>query len=132
MRHTLPNRILLPLLAVALTLPLYGCRSPKPLEMTDSGTRVSIRMGQQLHISLDANPTTGYTWAIDGAVPEQLEIVDSPQFTARSAALGAGGTEVWSFRGVRPGDCMLRLKNWRSFEPSTPPLHEFVVRIDVR
>lgn len=132
MRLTLPNRLLAPLMAVALALPLSACRSPKPLEMTDSGSRQRIFVGQQIHISLDANPTTGYAWAIEGDVPKQLEIVDVPRFTAQTAALGASGTEVWTFRGVEPGSCVLRLENRRSFEPSAAPIDEFVVTIDVR
>ncbi len=93
---------------VSLALLLSGCaqRSASPVELTqeDDGASQMLSAGQELSISLDANPTTGYVWAVDGELPSQLEQVGEPEYTAESSALGAGGTEVWVFRGIAPGE----------------------------
>lgn len=120
------------LLAVVLT----GCaeRSASPVEATqkDNGTVQALLVDQQLRVSLDANPTTGYTWAVDGELPPQLEQQGEPVYTAASGAIGAGGTEVWVFKGVSAGTGALKLKYWRSFEPTTAPEETFELTVDVK
>ena len=54
-----------------------------------------------------------------------------PEYTAGSSALGAGGTEVWTFVGKSAGDGTLELKYWRSFEPTATPAGTFEVKIGV-
>ncbi len=115
---------------------LVGCTptSTAPLELgsADSGSSQTLAVGQQLKVSLDSNPTTGYRWAVDGALPPQLEQLGEPEFTAQSSALGAGGVETWTFVGTSAGACTLKLKYWRSFEPTAPPADAFEVNLDVR
>jgi len=115
---------------------LVACsaRSDTPVELTqsDSGTTQTLSVGQELRISLDANPTTGYAWAVDGALPPQLEQAGEPEYTAESNAIGAGGVEVWTFAGAAAGEGTLRLKYWRSFEPTAAPERTFEVTVDVR
>jgi inhibitor of cysteine peptidase len=120
------------LLALAL---LVGCAAktgPVELKASDSSSTQSLAAGQQLKITLDANPTTGYQWAVDGALPAQLEMVGEPTFTAASGAIGSGGSQVWTFVGKASGQGSLRLKYWRSFEPTVAPISTFSVNIDVR
>jgi inhibitor of cysteine peptidase len=83
-------------------------------------------------ISLDANPTTGYQWGIDGALPEQLAQVGDAKYASDSKAIGSGGTEVWTFAGQGSGEGTLKLKYWRSFEPTAAPADTFVVKVTVK
>jgi len=110
-----------------------GSKTAAPLELTskDSGSQQTLAVGQQLKITLDANPTTGYLWAVD-AVPDQLEQSGDPVYSSRSGAMGAGGTEVWTFVGKSAGTRPLKLKYWRSFEPTAAPAKAFEVTVDVR
>lgn len=113
-----------------------GCTSatPTPLKITqaDSGSTQELATGQELQITLDANPTTGYQWGADGAVPDQLEQVGEPKFTANSNALGASGSEVWTFKGKTSGEGVLSLKYWRTFEPTATPAANFSVTVKVK
>lgn len=122
-------------LVVAAVFGLSGCTSgpSKSLDITgqDGGSTQQLKVGQELKVALEANPTTGYMWALDGKLPVQLESVGEPVFTADSKAIGAGGNEVWTFAGKSEGKATLKLKYWRSFEPTTPPLKTFSVTIDV-
>jgi inhibitor of cysteine peptidase len=114
---------------------LVGCapKSAPPLELgsADSGSSQTLAVGQQLRVSLDSNPTTGYRWAIDGALPPQLAQVGEPKFTAQSSAIGAGGVELWTFVGRSAGACTLKLKYWRSFEPTATPANAFEAALNV-
>jgi inhibitor of cysteine peptidase len=130
-------RTLALLVAVAtLALLVAACNSapPAPLELTekDTGTTQTLSIGQELRISLAANPTTGYRWGLDGAVPSQLEQVGEPSYSAESTAIGAGGTEVWTFSAKSPGEGTLKLKYFRSFEPTAPPAQTFAVTTKVK
>lgn len=57
------------LLALTLSACVWNSASPVELNGQDSGGQQGIAIGQQLRISLDSNPSTGYRWAIDGAIP---------------------------------------------------------------
>ncbi len=121
------------ILGTFLALSAIACTSqaPAPLELTqkDNGSRQSLSIGQELRISLAANPTTGYMWELDGETPEQLEQVGEPAYSAESSAIGAGGTEVWTFRAQSSGEGMLKLKYFRSFEATAPPADTFEVTV---
>jgi len=109
-------------------------KPPAPLELTqaESGTTREMQIGQELSITLDANPTTGYQWDVVGQVPAQLERVGASQFTPASDALGAGGTQVWTFVARSAGEGTLEMKYWRSFEPTVPAIAKFRVVLRVK
>ena len=134
-----------PIVAVAIALVAVaglvsacsGKTNPEPpaplaLAKAESGTTQDLQIGQELRITLDANPTTGYQWDVVGQVPAQLERVGSPRFAPASDALGAGGTQVWTFVAVSAGEGTLKMKYWRSFEPTAPPPAEFRVTLRVK
>jgi inhibitor of cysteine peptidase len=122
-------------LGLALAMSLAACtpRSAGPLQLTlkDSGSTQTMSAGQELRITLDSNVTTGYRWALEGELPHQLEQVGEPEYSTESTAIGAGGTEVWTFVTASPGDGTLRLKYARSFEPTATPPQKFEVGVKV-
>jgi len=133
-------------LAIALVAAVSGCSSkpgttgktnpepPAPLALTakDTGSTHSMQVGQQLRVTVDANPTTGYQWAVDGDVPAPLAQSGHPIYKIGSGAIGSGGTEVWTFAARAAGSGTLKLKYWRSFEATTPPVKTFEVTVDVK
>jgi inhibitor of cysteine peptidase len=113
-----------------------GCSpaSSSPLELTaeDAGSTQQLAVGQEMKVTLESNQTTGYRWAVDGEVPPQLEQVGEPTYNSESKMIGAGGQEIWTFKGAQTGSAELKLKYWRSFEPTTEPAETFVVTVDVK
>lgn len=112
-----------------------GCaanKSPVDVSVADNATTRQLVTGQKLRVSLESNPTTGYRWALDGSLPAQLAQVGQPQFTSHSNAVGSGGTELWTFVAKSSGTAPLRLKYWRSFEPTVPPIATFSLNVEVR
>jgi inhibitor of cysteine peptidase len=132
--------------AMAMVVTIAGCASqpvaPKttnpepaaPIHLTakDSSSTQVMQVGQELNVTLEANPTTGYQWAVDGLIPAQLTMPAQPKFTASSNAIGSGGTQVWTLAAKNAGKGTLKLKYWRSFEATTPPIRTFEVNVDVK
>jgi inhibitor of cysteine peptidase len=112
------------LLVALLGVLVAGCenKAEKPVNLTrqDSGVPQTLYVGQVVHIRLPANPSTGYMWAVDGTLPYSLEQTSDAVYETTSSAIGAGGIETWTLRVKAQVDGKLRLKYWRSFEPSAP------------
>lgn len=126
----------LAILGMALAMAAAGCASgpPTPLELDkeDSGSNQTLSVGQELRIALDSNPTTGYMWSVDGAIPEQLSQTGDSEFKETSAAIGTGGIETWGFKAKSTGEGRLKLKYWRSFEPTAAPAQTFDIGVTVK
>jgi inhibitor of cysteine peptidase len=116
---------MLALCVVLLGMLLAGCenKADKPVNLTnrDSGVSQKLYQGQLVHIRLPANPSTGYMWAVEGTLPYSLEQTSDSTYETTSTAIGAGGVETWTFRVKAQVEGKLRLKYWRSFEPTVPP-----------
>jgi inhibitor of cysteine peptidase len=128
--------LMLAVLGLGLATLTAGCGSASqgPIQLTakDSGSNQTLAVGQELRIALDSNPTTGYMWSVDGAIPEQLSQTGDSEFKETSAAIGAGGIETWSFKAKSTGEGRLKLKYWRSFEPTAAPAQTFDIGVTVK
>jgi inhibitor of cysteine peptidase len=100
----------------------------------DAGTTAGVAAGGTVTVTLQANPTTGYDWAVDGALPPQLQADGTPTFTSGDASgqVGAGGEVTMRFTAITRGTSDLKLKYWRSFEATTPPVKTWSATIDVK
>lgn len=121
-------------LGCAVVMLVVGCSSGR-VEMTeaDNGSRQKIAVGQELRVTLESNPSTGYHWDIDGALPAQLEQIGSSEYTQGGGPgmTGAPGTEAWTFKGRTTGEAQLKMKYWRTFEPTATPAETFAVDVTV-
>ena len=112
-------RLLILLTALAGLLSACG----QPLAMTDvnDGEAVAIEVGQELEVSLPANPSTGFGWTIVIDDPSVLEQVGESEFVSESEELvGAGGVLTMRFVGLAQGSTRLRLDYERPFEDVEP------------
>ena len=123
-------------IGLLLTAAVSGCGSgsapPLALTAKDSGSRQRLAVGQKLTISLPWDVMENNRWAVDGQVPPQLEQSGAPQYSGKANVPGAGGAEVWTFVGKSTGTSTLKLKYWRSFEPTVAPVQTFEVAVEVR
>lgn len=133
-KTTVPSSLAGVLLCAAL---LFGCSAPGtsgPLKLSseDSGRDQTLSQGQTVSVQLKANPSTGYMWTVEGGLPAGLEQAGESAFETTSAAIGAGGIETWSFTAKSPGKGVLKMKYWRSFEPTAPPAATFEMPFTVK
>lgn len=126
------QRKLMVMLGVVLLLAFSCARSGGPtLRASDDGDEVELRKGQTLVVSLEGNPSTGYTWEavdLDEGIVRQ---VGEPAFTPESEALGASGTQVLRFRAAGEGRTTLQLVYHRPWEEAEPE-RTFSVDVVVR
>ena len=126
----------------ALALGGAGCalRPARPTRHTlgpgNSGSTLAVRVGDALAVSLPANATTGYGWAL--ARPQDLApvlVVVGEDYAAAptpSGQTGVGGTYHLRLRAEAPGTVRVRLGYRRPFEPTAPDAQTFAVTIAVR
>ena len=120
------------LLSLLLTA-LVACGSAKEVNLyaTDNGSQVELKSDQTLVISLEGNPTTGYTWEVAEVDEGVLKQVGEAEFEAESDAVGSGGVQTLRFETVNSGQTSLDLVYHRSWEDEEP-LETFSVQVVVR
>ena len=101
---------------------------PTFLNATDNNTEVNATIGEFLFITLEGNPTTGYTWEVteplDDLVLQQIGgIVD----VTEADRPGAGGVEIATFEVVGAGNATITMVNRRSWE--TEVVDTFTVNV---
>jgi inhibitor of cysteine peptidase len=125
------------IVAIALTLLLAtGCNSGNTLELDagDNGKAVELEVGQVLVITLDSNPTTGYSWEATGEHGELVQ-AGEPEYKQRNRdkqRVGAGGQETLRFEAKKAGQVRLELVYHRPWEKSAKPAGTFAVDVTIR
>ena len=72
--------------------------SPAPVKLTDADNNKSVQfaVGQRIEIRLSANPTTGYSWLLQG-FPGCLELANFSYTSQGKSMPGGGGTQTVEF-----------------------------------
>ncbi len=119
------------LVAVLATGSLLAAR----LDVTDgeNGKDLILRRGDLLTVTLNANRTTGYGWhpsfSREGILTSKGAAVYQHGHTGM---VGAGGTEIWTFRAVREGKTTLTLGYVRPWEKGIVPVKTVAWPVTVR
>ena len=93
---------------------------------------ISVCEGCQFSITLDSNATTGYMWRLNNQ-PDitVLKLIDNTYNAPKVKVPGAGGTEVWTFQGLKKGTAQIVLEYVRPWEGDVPPIktQAFIVTV---
>jgi len=125
---------------------------PPPTEIRlgaeDRGRRVQLREGEELVISLEANPSTGYAWQLDrGPLAAQSQSIlvqtgesfetprpqgstDVEPSAMMPLVLGAPEIQTLRFQAAQSGQATLRLVYRRPWEENIPPVEEFSLSVE--
>jgi inhibitor of cysteine peptidase len=112
---------------------LCSCREPIELGFHDKGSSIELEKGEEIIISLDSNPTTGYSWVpgeeIDSTI---VELTDSEflQTEKEEGMVGVGGFEVFTFEAKNSGQTEIILYYQRPWEEAELK-DEFIFNIEV-
>jgi len=118
---------------------------PSEVHLTDAdnGSTVKLGRGGTLIISLESNPSTGYSWSFAGLAGPELELVGEPQYvpptSTATPVVGAAGTQVFTFRATgtgmppagTPAIVQLALDYKRGFEPDATPAQAFRITVEI-
>ena len=131
------------LMALAAVIILSACSHPQstqvsppeqlPIAASDNGTTVNAVAGQELVITLDGNPSTGYTWETKDLDASMFLQVGETQFTSSDPKLvGSGGTQTLTIRMLKAGAATLTLVYHRPWETGVAPAGTFSVELLVK
>jgi inhibitor of cysteine peptidase len=109
-----------------------GATNEVKLDAGDDGSQVELKAGQTLVVSLEGNPTTGYTWEAAELDEQVLQQVGETEFKPESGAIGAGGVQTLSFETTNSGQTTLNLVYRRPWEADMEPAETFSVQVVVR
>ena len=103
---------------------------PVPVEVL---APIQTKVGELFTVTLDANPTTGYSWdfakPIDGAI---LKLASSEFKRPDTKLMGAGGKQIWTFRAMDKGKTTITLKYFRPWEKDVTPVKVASVEVVIR
>jgi inhibitor of cysteine peptidase len=114
---------------------LFAACSPKPVKLTaaERGGSVTVNAGQQFTITLDGNPSTGYTWEPKDLDASMFQQVGDAQFISDNTGLvGAGGTLTLTFKALKTGSTDLTLVYHRPWEKDVAPVDTYTVTVVVK
>ena len=107
----------------------------KKVEEKDSGTSVSLHVGDRLEVTLEGNPSTGYTWQkISGGerVLKQVGQPESRSSDTNKRIIGAPVKMCFRFEAIDRGNTKLQLAYLRPWEKDVKPAKTFEVTVDVK
>ncbi|MEN6327175.1 MAG: protease inhibitor I42 family protein [Syntrophomonas sp.] len=95
-----------------------------------NGKSLTLKEGESFVLSLEGNPTTGYTWNLADSRDDQiLSLVDQGyQSSTASKMVGQGGKNYWKFKALKAGSTEIKLNYARPWE-SVQPLKTFQLKV---
>ncbi len=101
----------------------------------DDGGEVVLKQGQVLVVTLESNPSTGYSWAVlenQNPILEQVgESEYKPSEQGDPPMVGAGGWEIFRFKAVNSGQTTLKLVYRRPWETEANSANTFTIDVVV-
>ncbi|MFZ0135056.1 MAG: protease inhibitor I42 family protein [Desulfobacterales bacterium] len=97
----------------------------------DNGRTIEVQTGDRIVVRLDENPTTGYSWALDGDAGESVFLQDSDFTRPENTVPGAGGQRRFTFAARRKGPADLAFKRWRQWEGDKSVVERFGFKVRV-
>ena len=82
----------------------------------DNGSENTVNKNAVIRITLDENPTTGYTWQLDTT---GFEVVSDEYVAPNNGLMGAGGQHTWDLKAVNTGTYKINGVYKRSWEQQT-------------
>lgn len=125
-------------LMTTVLLGLFACSSGASkglsVDITNSGKEVALAAGETLTITLESNITTGYSWDETANIGDRLVLqqTDHKYEPPATAALGAGGKEVWTIKALKAGESTISMGYGRPFEPGVAPAKTFTLTVVVK
>lgn len=127
------KRIYIDFLVLLALFLVGGCISKEiKLGSGDNGRQIELNKGQTLVVSLEANPTTGYTWEVSELDTHILSQIGETEFKPESDLLGAGGMQILRFESANSGQTPLKLVYHRPWEKDVEPLQNYSIQVVVR
>lgn len=105
-----------------------------PVVVGDGGGPVRLELGQLLELRLPVQGGTGYSWSVNAAAADNVELVTQTTLhpLGEGRRMGSGQTQLFIFRAIGRGDGGLRFVYRQPWERRTPPARTVDMQISVR
>lgn len=126
--------VLLLVMACAPSSPPADGPAPQNAEAARDSV-IRARVGEEFTVTLRANATTGYSWALaDSLDPALLAHVrnDYVPDPAPQGMVGSGGHERWTFRALAAGETSIFLRYARAWEHRSAAAATAAFRVVIR
>jgi inhibitor of cysteine peptidase len=108
-----------------------GCSGGSVKTYSDVGDTIEAAVNGEFVISLDSNPTTGYSWKASYEESEFELISDEyEQYETEQMMTGVGGTQYLRFKALKAGNFEITLDYQRSWEGE--PAERMVFSVEVK
>ena len=88
-----------------------------------------VYLGDEISVSLDENPSTGYFWHLFNSNPEVLSL--SEELIVKSGKIpGEPSIKVWKFKTINPGICLLAFQLKKSTDENSIEEHFIGIRVE--
>lgn len=107
-------------LSTVLTIPAVSMSQENNNKILRTEHQQQVVEGKLFTVSLQSNPTTGYTWILR-TLPSRISLVSSDyrqSDSCKPGMLGCGGEQVYTFRAERNGHGTIELQYGRPWEQS--------------
>ena len=105
------------------------------VSISDNSEQIELEQEQILVVTLESNPSTGYSWELiedPNSILEQVGDVEfKPVEQTDPPMVGAGGWEIFRFKAVSTGQMTLNLVYRRSWETDAEPANTFSIDVVV-
>jgi len=98
------------------------------------GTEVKVAVGGTVIVTLESNPSTGFSWALagnsdEGVLQEVGHEYNPPE--GDPPLVGAGGHEVWTFQALEKGTSTISMEYSRPWEGGEKGVETFELTVVV-
>jgi inhibitor of cysteine peptidase len=107
------------------------------LDAGADGTTQQLAKGEVLTITLESNPSTGYSWFATVSNPDVLSQMGEPEYieptqSSSTMIVGASGTETFLFQGTDTGSATITLDYKRGWETDAAPEKTITIIVEVK
>jgi len=96
------------------------------LDESQEGRALTPRLRDEIHVSLEENPTTGYVWTLADDASAALSLVmDEYEEQSSDDVIGGGGRRHLHFRVTHPGNARIRLEKRRPWQQAATAVSTF-------
>jgi inhibitor of cysteine peptidase len=96
-------------------LGLAGSTDNQTVTVLTEGKDNTLKVGDSCSVTLEGNPTTGYTWQCEIG-DDRIVSLTNESSTPDSALIGAGSTFHWTFKALKPGETTVTFRYYRPWE----------------
>jgi len=100
-----------------------------------NGGKVEVAAGGNIIVTLESNPSTGFSWALSENTNEEVLQEAGNEFRIDNPTdpplMGAGGHEIWTFNALKKGTSTISMEYSRPWEGGEKGVQTFELTVIV-